>query len=311
MTFTQHFVEVAHIVEHASAEDLMLMYSLPAFPSGDVAAFLSGVARSNHLVKKVIWSYLLFLPVLSWLIRCFDVRQFIQRGEPDLVGASKIVLQDWNTGKFARYTCPPNDGCKNLTLITEVDGRILNRFKTRKELRKNGGLVRLRVSEDERRVVQMENPWEDEKESNDQGDIEANQVDEEGEGDGSGSDEDEHGNSDEQEERLEKDLIPHNKKRKRTVSFGFSHSAKKTAFTIQEGQKRNETFSATVKKRLDDENTIPILKKRAAIKQKSLEVNPTKSAKKAPVKVANVSSSHKNKKTDNSDPSAYDFSKFF
>jgi len=51
--YTHLFVVVAHIVEHASAEDLMLMYNLPAFPSGDVAAFLSGVARSNHLVKKV------------------------------------------------------------------------------------------------------------------------------------------------------------------------------------------------------------------------------------------------------------------
>ena len=55
--YTHLCVIVAHIVERASAEDLMLMYNLPAFPSGDVTAFLSGVARSNHLVKKVVWSY--------------------------------------------------------------------------------------------------------------------------------------------------------------------------------------------------------------------------------------------------------------
>ena len=44
---------VAHIVSRANAEDLMLMYSLPAFTKGDTSAFLAGVARSNQLVKKV------------------------------------------------------------------------------------------------------------------------------------------------------------------------------------------------------------------------------------------------------------------
>ena len=44
---------VTHIVSRAIAEDLMLLYSLPAFTKGDTSAFLSGVARSNQLVKKV------------------------------------------------------------------------------------------------------------------------------------------------------------------------------------------------------------------------------------------------------------------
>ncbi len=46
---------VEHIVSRTSAEDLMLMYNLPAFTKGDRIAFLAGVARSNHLVKKVCW----------------------------------------------------------------------------------------------------------------------------------------------------------------------------------------------------------------------------------------------------------------
>jgi len=31
----------------------MLLYNLPAFAMGDFTAFLSGVARANHLVKRV------------------------------------------------------------------------------------------------------------------------------------------------------------------------------------------------------------------------------------------------------------------
>jgi hypothetical protein len=54
-------LEVAHIVKRATPEELMLMYSLPAFVRGDVTAFLSGVARSNHLVKKVSYERLFYL----------------------------------------------------------------------------------------------------------------------------------------------------------------------------------------------------------------------------------------------------------
>ena len=45
---------VAHIVSQANAEDLMLLYSLPAFTKGDSSAFLAGVARSNQLVKRCV-----------------------------------------------------------------------------------------------------------------------------------------------------------------------------------------------------------------------------------------------------------------
>ena len=44
---------VTHIVSRANAEDLMLLYNLPAFSKGDCTAFLSGVARAHQLVKKV------------------------------------------------------------------------------------------------------------------------------------------------------------------------------------------------------------------------------------------------------------------
>jgi nuclear GTP-binding protein len=51
--FLSVFCLVTHIVSRANTEDLMLMYSLPAFAKGDPTAFLSGVARANHLLKKV------------------------------------------------------------------------------------------------------------------------------------------------------------------------------------------------------------------------------------------------------------------
>lgn len=47
------FISVDHIVSRANNEDLMLLYSLPAFTKGDTDAFLSGLARSQQLIKKV------------------------------------------------------------------------------------------------------------------------------------------------------------------------------------------------------------------------------------------------------------------
>jgi len=47
------YIVVSQIISKANTEDLMLLYSLPAFAKGDANAFLSGVARANHLVKKV------------------------------------------------------------------------------------------------------------------------------------------------------------------------------------------------------------------------------------------------------------------
>ena len=57
---------VAHIVARGNAEDLMLLYSIPAFAKGDADAFLSGVARANQLIKKVHFlSYLRIYGPLS------------------------------------------------------------------------------------------------------------------------------------------------------------------------------------------------------------------------------------------------------
>jgi nuclear GTP-binding protein len=47
---------VADIVIRSHTEDLMIFYKVPAFSKGDFNTFLNGVARANHLVKKVQYS---------------------------------------------------------------------------------------------------------------------------------------------------------------------------------------------------------------------------------------------------------------
>ncbi|KAF7776804.1 hypothetical protein Agabi119p4_5197 [Agaricus bisporus var. burnettii] len=147
---------VSHIVSRANTEDLMVMYGLPAFKSGDGTAFLSGVARSNRLVKK--------------------------RGELDLSAASRIVLRDWNGGKFVRFTVPHGDKSVSLEL-SEADKEVLECVKTRKEMRRSGGLVRLVASGMEDREVDLERPWtwigkEGESSDDDDGEEEEDEYDE-------------------------------------------------------------------------------------------------------------------------------------
>jgi nuclear GTP-binding protein len=45
---------VRYIVSRSSAKDLMLLYSLPAFPDKDTNGFLKALARSRNFVRKVL-----------------------------------------------------------------------------------------------------------------------------------------------------------------------------------------------------------------------------------------------------------------
>ena len=60
------YIVVSQIISKANTEDLMLLYSLPAFAKGDANAFLSGVARANHLVKKVSVELFFIIYPLMW-----------------------------------------------------------------------------------------------------------------------------------------------------------------------------------------------------------------------------------------------------
>ncbi|KAF9531018.1 hypothetical protein CPB83DRAFT_850031 [Crepidotus variabilis] len=121
---------VSDIVLKANNEDLLLLYSLAAFTKGDTSAFLSGVARAHHLVKK--------------------------KGELDLTGAARIVLRDWSIGKFQHYTTPVG----NLnTESTGGDASILKSLPTRRDMRRNGGLVKMSPGTIEERAVDVEKTW--------------------------------------------------------------------------------------------------------------------------------------------------------
>ena len=72
---------VAALLKRCNHESLLMTYSIPAFPPGDVMMFLAMVARSYGRVLK--------------------------GGVPDKVAAARTVLKDWNNGKIPFYTVPP------------------------------------------------------------------------------------------------------------------------------------------------------------------------------------------------------------
>jgi nuclear GTP-binding protein len=164
------------------------------------------------------------------------------------------VLRDWNSGKLVRYTVPPS-GEKSGSLQTvdlgEMDKEVLDCVRSRKEMRRSGGLVRLLASGVENREVDLEKPWfwfgmeeeggsDDEDEDEDEGGGEADgdggddemmldgEEDEEEEDDDGSSDGDEDDDDDQQEEEPE---LPPAQKRKQAVSFGSGRPlTKKVAF---------------------------------------------------------------------------------
>ncbi|KAJ7667613.1 hypothetical protein DFH06DRAFT_1183054 [Mycena polygramma] len=178
---------VKHIVARSNTEDLMLLYSLPAFSAGDTDSFLSCVARAHQLVKK--------------------------KGELDLTGAARIVLRDWSVGKFPRYTLPPA-GSASSTALSTADEAVLATLQPRKEMRKARGLVKFTCGVAETRKATVDEPWalaspakdvEDDGEGEDEDgqdeDVEMEEVDDEG--------------SDDAEEELEPPPIALSGKQKR------------------------------------------------------------------------------------------------
>ncbi|KDQ65029.1 hypothetical protein JAAARDRAFT_167869 [Jaapia argillacea MUCL 33604] len=131
---------VADIVSRADHEDLMVFFNLPAFIQGDVNGFLSGVARTNGLIKN--------------------------NGILDIQGAARIVLRDWSTGKLPRYSVPPPLAPGSSVAVDDIlrdvyarEDQILSQFKTRKEMRTERGLVKLTAGSVEMREVVLDAPW--------------------------------------------------------------------------------------------------------------------------------------------------------
>ncbi|OBZ71764.1 Guanine nucleotide-binding protein-like NSN1 [Grifola frondosa] len=211
---------LAEVVSHANREDLMLLYNLPAFSEGDPNAFLSSVARANGLIKK--------------------------GGALDLAGASRIVLRDWSTGKFARYTVPSSPAStpsRNPALadVYAKDEEVLSKLSTRKELRKSSGLVKLRAGVVDTRKINLDASWfaeEDESDEDAEGahseaddasvDLEKESADEDID-----EDEDEDEDNDEEDEEDEEEEVPSlptGKRKRGDAKAPPARPAKKVAF---------------------------------------------------------------------------------
>ncbi|KDR74391.1 hypothetical protein GALMADRAFT_250307 [Galerina marginata CBS 339.88] len=338
---------IVHIVSRANAEDLMLLYSLPAFAKGDPTAFLSGVARANQLVKK--------------------------KGEPDLTGAARIVLRDWSIGKLSHYATPPTTSTSTPTVIpgtaesssksqladaesfiTQLYTKheaILAGLPTRKEKRKQGGLVKLSSGVVDDRKTALEEDWagledsEDEESDVDEPtglDVEGMDVDEaeEDEEEENEEESDEGQESDkEDEEEMTPPPISKKHKRKRAVEMSApERPSKKVAFTppsskrsqldskragkhspIRTAQQKPLKSAQVPSKKLDSKpQDKPVPKPKISPSKVSAGSAAVKTASDTKGKVANVSTKKTKgplapivQKNGSNGPEAYDFGKFF
>ncbi|PSS32011.1 hypothetical protein PHLCEN_2v2253 [Hermanssonia centrifuga] len=290
---------VNEIVTRATREDLMLFYNLPAFAEKDTTAFLSALARANGMIKK--------------------------GGVLDTVGASRIVLRDWSTGKFPRYATPgPTSLATPADPTSELytkDEETLSKLPTRKELRKSSGVVKLTPSEVDDRRIALEVTWasadDDESESDGAegreveleesgGDEEEDEDEDEEEEDG---DEDE---KDEDEEEEETTLPVGKRKRGITKASEPVRPAKKVAFSVEPQNTKQARAAAGARgSALAAARKAKAGLKASAAKDKSATPKPSLKAA-APKKVANAASSKKAVPVASSvGEEAYDFKKFF
>ena len=81
------------------------------------------------------------------------------------MGAARLVLRDWSTGKLPRYAMPPPsgaaaDGDPTLAAIyADDDAALLERLLPRKELRRSRDVVRLSSGRVDERALAFEAPW--------------------------------------------------------------------------------------------------------------------------------------------------------
>ncbi|KAF5320667.1 hypothetical protein D9619_001196 [Psilocybe cf. subviscida] len=298
---------VEHLVSRANSEDLMLLYSLPAFLKNDTTSFLSGVARANQLIKK--------------------------KGEPDLTGAARIVLRDWSVGKLAHYTTPPTTSAnttgepKQDAFLTELyakDAALLEAIPTRKERRKQGGLVKLTALSADERKAAVEADWaglqnaEDEESDSDDDDAEdANaegmDVDSEGSAEEEESDEEEaEGDEEDEEEAVIAPPPRSNKQKRKAIESAPERPTKKVAFNAVVKAKASKPLKPVQASTKKQEKQPAVSALKTALKAKSAATKPSdnKVAKVANKPSTKKAASSEAKKDDNA-PQAYDFGKFF
>jgi len=118
------------LLDRCSTESLMMTYSIPAFPKGDVMMFLAMIAKRNGKVLK--------------------------GGIPDKVMAARAVIRDWNSGKIPYFTRPPSIK-EEKNKIVENDAKIVNGFGEEFDVNKmDEEVINSLENKDEMDFVQME-----------------------------------------------------------------------------------------------------------------------------------------------------------
>ncbi|KAG6896875.1 hypothetical protein C0992_005566 [Termitomyces sp. T32_za158] len=256
---------VASIVTRSHTEDLMLLYSLPAF----------------------------------------------MRGELDLIGASRILLRDWSTGKFSRYSIPPTTTCTSqaqhsvFEKLYSSDATILEAVLSRKELRKSVGLVKISPGEVDSRNVVLQDHWLKESNSEVDNDEDEKVTGSDGVDDDSDSDDDRQGPVEEDSQVVEEDSQVDDDE----VNDG-TNDGDEAPLPLSKKQKRkrtNEPLVAPSSKKVafaPEPKIAKQVRKAASIRSKKLERPPANLVSKSKVKPANA-------KVRIRDDEAYDFGKFF
>jgi nuclear GTP-binding protein len=183
---------------------------------------------------------------VHWIYWIRDVTDFaIQGGILDTTGASRILLRDWGTGKFPRFTLPPSASTlmsidSPFSDLYASDEKILATLSTRKERRKAAGVVKLSASELETRKIALETPWladDDESDAKRDGDgegLDENEDEDEDEDasgeDDEGSEEDEDIEMDEEEDEEEEMFPPIGKRKRSALAPAPARPAKKVSF---------------------------------------------------------------------------------
>lgn len=231
-----------------------------------------------------------------------------QGGVLDTIGASRILLRDWSTGKFPRFTLPGSASStpvdSSLSDLYATDEKILAILPTRKERRKTDGVVKLSASTQEARKLSLDAPWvvEDVQDAggSDEDNIEDGDDVEPSEGQSEDGDED-----DDEDE----DVAPPAGKRKRSVQHSApARPAKKVAFAAEPKGTKLSRSAAGARGSLaaPDKGTKSISRPaKTQVKTKVAKATPVK-------KVANAAPSKKPAAVNaTTNGGAYDFKQFF
>jgi nuclear GTP-binding protein len=224
----------------------------------------------------------------------------LQRGVLDLTAASRVVLRDWNRGKFPWYTVsPPSSAISGpsdakFAEMYAKDEVILSTLKSRKEMRKNVGVVKFLPGKIDNRKVDVDAPWTI---ADGDEDINPDSEDDSGADEEISGDEDETSEHDADEENEDVETEPSlpaaSQKRKRQKGSVLPN--KRVAFAPDpKGSKQSRLPSS-----LKTISKIP--------KSKPTKISQPPTSK--PKKVANVVT--KTKTSNGNGEEAYDFGQFF